>query len=68
MKKLLLAAAAVLALSAPANAAIVANLGADPSVNFGNTSAGAFEDFYTFSLAEASVLTIVSAIVACDAA
>jgi hypothetical protein len=61
MKKLLFAAAAVLALSAPANAAFVANLGADPSVNFGNTSAGAFEDFYSFSLAEASVLTIVSA-------
>jgi len=61
MKKLLLAAAAVLALSAPANAAFVANLGVDPSVNFGNTSAGAFEDFYSFSLAEASVLTIVSA-------
>jgi hypothetical protein len=54
MKKLLLATAALLALSGGANAAIIANLGINPSSAQGDFSnsvgGGAFEDQFTFQL------------------
>lgn len=54
MRKILLAAAALLALSASGNAAIIANLGVNPTSSQGDFSnspgAGAFSDQYTFQL------------------
>jgi hypothetical protein len=54
MKKLLLATAALVALVASANAAIIADLGVNPSSAQGRFSnspgGGAFEDQYTFQL------------------
>jgi hypothetical protein len=66
MKKLLLAAAAVLALTVSSNAAIIQNLGLDPSSATGNfsNSLGAstsfFDDQYTFMLDHMMTLTIAS--------
>jgi hypothetical protein len=68
MKKLLLATAAVLALVVPANAAIVADLGLDPTSGTGAFSHNltgvtvAFQDDYTFTLDRVLNLTIASAI------
>jgi hypothetical protein len=68
MKKLLLAAAALLALTASSNAAIIASLGLDPTSATGNfsnslgTSTAAFTDDYTFSLDRLMSITIASAI------
>jgi hypothetical protein len=66
MKKLLLATAAVLALSAPANAALIANFGVNPTSAtgaFNHAVGGAtFSDQYTFQLVGApQFLTIGSA-------
>jgi hypothetical protein len=65
MKKLLFAVAAVLALSAPANAAIISDFGIDPpssSAPFGNApGAGLFTDYYTFQLLEGSYIAVANA-------
>jgi hypothetical protein len=61
MRKLLLAGAALLALTGAANAAFVSDLGVDPNINVGRTPGlGAFDDQYSFFLAEAQVLTLTS--------
>ena len=66
MKKYLLAAAALLALSVSANAAVIQNLGTDPTSSGGafNHSLGAlngsFDDQYTFVLDHQMTLTIAS--------
>jgi len=65
-KRLLLTAAAVLALSAPSHAAVIADLGVNPTSGqgaFNNTvGGGAFDDQYTFQLFGApQFLTIASA-------
>jgi opacity protein-like surface antigen len=65
MKKLLLAVAAVLALSAPANAAIVKDLGVNPTSAtgfFGSSAIGEFDHQYTFQLVGAPLfITFASA-------
>jgi hypothetical protein len=66
MKKLLLAAAALLALTASSNATIIQNLGLDPTSATGNfsNSLGAstafFDDQYTFQLDHSMTLTIAA--------
>jgi hypothetical protein len=66
MKKLLLASAALVALSLPASAAIITSFGADPTSTSGafNHSLGAliggFDDQYTFTLSQDMTLTIAS--------
>jgi hypothetical protein len=66
MRKLLLAAAALAALSLPASAAVVTDLGLDPTSATGafNHSLGAltgsFDDQYTFTLDHSLTLTIAS--------
>lgn len=61
MRKLLLATTALIALSAVANAApLVSDLGLDPNISVArNAVSGTFEDEYTFTLDQASTLTIV---------
>lgn len=66
MRKLLLATTALLVLSAPGQAAVIANLGINPtsaSGAFSNNSlpTGAFADQYTFQLVGDQLLTIGSA-------
>jgi hypothetical protein len=62
MKKLLLAAAAVLALTTAGNTAIISDLGLDPNLNVGRTVTGGgfFDDQFTFTLDAASTITIVA--------
>ena len=51
MKKLFLTAATLLALSAPASAALITDLGTDPNTGLNHTpGAGPFGDQWTFSL------------------
>ena len=64
MRKMLLATAAVLALSlsVPANAAIISDLGLDPNRDVGRTvtGGGLFDDQFTFTLDAASTITILA--------
>lgn len=68
MKKLLLVGAAVLALTTASNAAIIADLGLDPTSGSGSFSHNLtgvttpFNDDYTFTLDHSLTLTIASAI------
>ena len=61
MKRLLLAATALIALSGAANAApLISDLGLDPNISVArNAVSGTFDDEYTFTLDQASTLTIV---------
>ena len=61
MRKLLLAATALIALSGAANAApLISDLGLDPNISVArNAVSGTFDDEYTFTLDQASTLTIV---------
>lgn len=66
MRKLLLATSAVLMLSAPASAAVVGDLGVNPTssqgaFNNGNLPTGTFADQWTFTLVGEQLLTIGSA-------
>ena len=66
MKKLLLAIAALAVMSMPVNAAVIENLGLDPTSAGGafqhslGTLNGSFDDQYTFSLDHQMTLTIAS--------
>ena len=61
MRKLLLAATALVALSGAANAApLISDLGLDPNISVARNGVnGSFNDEYTFTLDQASTLTIV---------
>jgi hypothetical protein len=61
MRKLLLAATALIALSGAANAVpLVTDLGLDPNISVArNSVSGTFEDQYTFTLDQAATITIV---------
>ena len=60
MKKLLLAGAALIALTATSHAALIADIGPDPNLSLArNFTSGAFTDDYTFTLVEEKVITIV---------
>jgi hypothetical protein len=65
MKKLLLASVALAALALPAQGAVIANLGVNPTSaqgDFSNSVGGAvFEDQYTFQLVGAQFITFSSA-------
>lgn len=62
MKRLLLATAVALAMAAPANAAIISDLGLDPNLNIGRTVTGGgfFDDQFTFTLDQAQTIVITA--------
>ena len=62
MRKLLLAGAVMLAFTSAGNAALVANLGADPNAGVSHTAVGNFTDDYTFTLTQDSTITVVGLI------
>ena len=62
MRKLLLACTALAALTMPASAAIVADLGADPNAGVSHVAVGNFTDDYTFTLTQNSTITVVGLI------
>ena len=62
MKQLVLASAMLLAVCTTSQAAIVADLGADPNAGVSHTAVGNFTDDYTFTLTQDTTITVVGLI------